>query len=134
MQKGSSVQHVSHSSWDRHLSAAVVTQEAEAAEQASPPMVATCQAIVKAVIGIGVEEEDRKRTWKADAEVRLYLVSLTQIQQWPVVAGVAIKFNSYIWRMDLLKSWQGAYICRAVPEHDHALHQIRCSWYDWVPA
>jgi hypothetical protein len=46
-------------------------QEAEAAEQASPPMVATCQAIVKAVIGIGVEEEDRKRTWKADAEVRL---------------------------------------------------------------
>ena len=34
-------------------------------------MVATCQAIVKAVIGIGVEEEDRKRTWKADAEVRL---------------------------------------------------------------
>lgn len=44
-------------------------QEAEAAEQANPPMVATCQAIVKAVIDIGVEEEDRKRTWKADAEV-----------------------------------------------------------------
>ncbi len=47
----------------------VQVQEAEAAEQANPPMVATCQAIVKEVIEIGVEEEDRKRTWKADAEV-----------------------------------------------------------------
>lgn len=32
-------------------------------------MIVTCQAIVKAVIGVGVEEEDRKITWKADAEV-----------------------------------------------------------------
>lgn len=44
-------------------------QEAEAAEKANPPMIVTCQAIVKAVIGVGVEEEDRKITWKADAEV-----------------------------------------------------------------
>ncbi|CAL8466925.1 g6461 [Coccomyxa elongata] len=43
-------------------------KEAEAAEKANPPMIVTCQAIVKAVIGIGVEEEDRKITWKADAE------------------------------------------------------------------
>ena len=31
-------------------------------------MVATCKGIVEAVIGLDVDEEDRKRTWKADAE------------------------------------------------------------------
>ena len=31
-------------------------------------MVATCRAIVGAVVGLGVEEEDRKRTWMADAD------------------------------------------------------------------
>lgn len=30
-------------------------------------MVGTCRAIVKEVVGLGVEEEDRKRTWMADA-------------------------------------------------------------------
>lgn len=30
-------------------------------------MVATCRAIVKEVVGHGVEEQDRKRTWMADA-------------------------------------------------------------------
>jgi len=43
-------------------------KEAEIAEKAEPPSIATCQAIVKATIGEGVEEEDKKRTWKADAE------------------------------------------------------------------
>ncbi|PQQ09001.1 protein STABILIZED1 [Prunus yedoensis var. nudiflora] len=41
-------------------------REAEAAERAGS--VATCQAIIRNTIGIGVEEEDRKRTWVADAE------------------------------------------------------------------
>ncbi|CAL1406605.1 unnamed protein product [Linum trigynum] len=41
-------------------------KEAEAAERAGS--VTTCQAIVSNTIGIGVEEEDRKRTWVADAE------------------------------------------------------------------
>ncbi|RVX20239.1 Protein STABILIZED 1 [Vitis vinifera] len=41
-------------------------KEAEAAERAGS--VASCQAIVHNTIGIGVEEEDRKRTWVADAE------------------------------------------------------------------
>ncbi|MCI35555.1 pre-mRNA-processing factor 6-like, partial [Trifolium medium] len=41
-------------------------KEAEAAERAGS--VATCQAIIHNTIGIGVEEEDRKRTWVADAE------------------------------------------------------------------
>ncbi|CAI9109281.1 OLC1v1009073C1 [Oldenlandia corymbosa var. corymbosa] len=41
-------------------------KEAEAAERTNS--VVTCQAIVHNVIGIGVEEEDRKRTWVADAE------------------------------------------------------------------
>ncbi|KAG6650223.1 hypothetical protein CIPAW_06G027000 [Carya illinoinensis] len=41
-------------------------KEAEAAERAGS--VVTCQAIIANTIGIGVEEEDRKRTWVADAE------------------------------------------------------------------
>ena len=69
---------------------ALLVQEAEAAEQASPPMVATCHAIVKAVIGIGVEEEDRKRTWKADAEVRAPPVALPR--QMKMKAGCSCCF------------------------------------------
>lgn len=41
-------------------------KEAEAAERAGS--VFTCQAIIKHTVGVGVEEEDRKRTWVADAE------------------------------------------------------------------
>ncbi|MCO5550525.1 hypothetical protein L7F22_004012 [Adiantum nelumboides] len=41
-------------------------KEAEAAERAGS--VATCQSIIRTTIGIGVEEEDRKRTWVADAD------------------------------------------------------------------
>ncbi|GMH38698.1 hypothetical protein BSKO_06582 [Bryopsis sp. KO-2023] len=43
-------------------------REAENAERANPPMVSTSAAIVEEVIGLGVEEEDRQRTWMADAE------------------------------------------------------------------
>uniref|UniRef100_A0A0D9Y6D8 PRP1 splicing factor N-terminal domain-containing protein n=1 Tax=Oryza glumipatula TaxID=40148 RepID=A0A0D9Y6D8_9ORYZ len=41
-------------------------KEAEAAEHAGSVM--TCQAIVKNTIGVGVDDEDRRRTWVADAE------------------------------------------------------------------
>ena len=41
---------------------------AETAEKSDPPMVSTCRAIVAQVVGYDVEEEDRKRTWIADAE------------------------------------------------------------------
>eukprot|EP00897_Mesotaenium_endlicherianum_P009105 jgi/Mesen1/8222/ME000442S07492 len=41
-------------------------REAEAAERAGS--VATCQALVEHTAGVGVEEEDRKRTWMADAD------------------------------------------------------------------
>lgn len=40
-------------------------KEAEAAEKAGAP--ATCRAIVGTTAGMGVEEEDRKRTWVGDA-------------------------------------------------------------------
>ena len=41
-------------------------KDAEDCEKAGS--INTCQAIVRAVIGIGVEEEDRKHTWMEDAE------------------------------------------------------------------
>ena len=34
-------------------------------------MVGTCRAIVGMAVGLGVEPEDRSRTWKADAEEAL---------------------------------------------------------------
>ncbi|KAK4485227.1 hypothetical protein RD792_007855 [Penstemon davidsonii] len=43
-------------------------KEAEASERAGS--VATCQAIIHNIIEFGVEEEDRKMTWVADAEER----------------------------------------------------------------
>ncbi|CAG9460105.1 unnamed protein product [Pedinophyceae sp. YPF-701] len=43
-------------------------KEAEACERLDPPLRHTCRAIVAAVVGLGVEDTDRKRTWIADAE------------------------------------------------------------------
>ncbi|VDP10622.1 unnamed protein product [Soboliphyme baturini] len=40
----------------------------DAAEAEKGGNILTCQAIVRAVIGVGVEEEDRKRMWLEDAE------------------------------------------------------------------
>ena len=44
-------------------------REAENAERNGA--VVTCQSIIKETIGIGVEDEDRKRTWMDDAEARI---------------------------------------------------------------
>ncbi|KAJ8601098.1 hypothetical protein CTAYLR_007845 [Chrysophaeum taylorii] len=41
-------------------------QEAEAAEAAAAPL--TCGAVVRHTIGLGVEDEDRRRTWLDDAD------------------------------------------------------------------
>ncbi|PIO30272.1 hypothetical protein AB205_0028180, partial [Aquarana catesbeiana] len=41
-------------------------QDAEECDKAGS--VVTCQAVTRAVIGIGIEEEDRKHTWMEDAE------------------------------------------------------------------
>lgn len=41
-------------------------QDAEECDKAGS--VATCQAVIRAVIGIGIDEEDRKRTWMEDAD------------------------------------------------------------------
>jgi pre-mRNA-processing factor 6 len=43
-------------------------REAENAERDAPPMIETCKAIVAAMIGHDVEDEDRLPTWIADAD------------------------------------------------------------------
>ena len=53
-------------------------KEAEAAEKNEPPSLAVCREIVRVTIGSGVEEEDMKRTWKADA-VRFFFISVRAI-------------------------------------------------------
>ena len=40
----------------------------EAMESEKSGAIKCCQAIIRAVIGIGVEDEDRKQTWIEDAE------------------------------------------------------------------
>lgn len=44
----------------------LVLQDAEECDKAGS--VATCQAVIRAVIGIGIEEEDCKHTWMEDAD------------------------------------------------------------------
>ena len=45
-------------------------QDAEDSEKAGSPI--TCRAVIKCIIGIGIEEEDKIRTWTDDADaVRL---------------------------------------------------------------
>lgn len=54
---------------------AFIPQDAEECDKAGS--VATCQAVIRAVIGIGIEEEDRKHTWMEDADsVRTELLLL----------------------------------------------------------
>lgn len=43
-----------------------LSQDAEECDKAGS--VATCQAVIRAVIGIGIEEEDCKHTWMEDAD------------------------------------------------------------------
>eukprot|EP00891_Asterochloris_glomerata_P002445 jgi/Astpho2/2445/fgenesh1_pg.00044_%23_65_t len=42
-------------------------EEAEGAEKSQPPMLATCRSIVKSVVEMGVEDQDRWLTWEGDA-------------------------------------------------------------------
>lgn len=44
----------------------ILSQDAEECDKAGS--VATCQAVIRAVIGIGIEEEDCKHTWMEDAD------------------------------------------------------------------
>ena len=53
---GSSGVHVDRETWIKH---------AEECERSEAPL--TCSAIIRHTIGLGVEDEDRKRTWLADA-------------------------------------------------------------------
>jgi pre-mRNA-processing factor 6 len=43
-------------------------KEAETSEKHKPKMISTCRALVKAVVELGIEDQDKKRTWVADAE------------------------------------------------------------------
>lgn len=47
-------------------------QDAEECDKAGS--VATCQAVIRAVIGIGIEEEDCKHTWMEDADSVSFIV------------------------------------------------------------
>ena len=40
----------------------------------------TCQAIIKAVIGVGVDDEDKKDTWMEDAELCIKQVRMTNVK------------------------------------------------------
>ena len=67
-------------------------------------MIATCQAIVKEVIGLGVEEEDRKRTWMADAEEALKRGSVETARAIYAHATSVFPGKKSVWRCALLQS------------------------------
>ncbi|KAK2076843.1 hypothetical protein QBZ16_005070 [Prototheca wickerhamii] len=73
-------------------------REAEAAERAAPPFPATCRAIVAAVVGVGVEEADRKRTWVADAEEALRRGAVETARALYAAALAAYPGKKSIWR------------------------------------
>jgi len=73
-------------------------KEAEAAEKSQPPMLATCRAIVAEVVGRGVEEEDRKRTWLADAEECLRRGSVETARAIYAHAVAAFPGKKGVWR------------------------------------
>lgn len=75
-----------------------VTQEAEAAERGTSPMTATCRAIVGAVVGLGVDQEDRKRTWMADADEALRRGSVHTARAILVHARTKFPGKKSIWR------------------------------------
>lgn len=66
----------------------------EAMEAEKAGAVHTCQVIVKAIIGFGVEEEDRKHTWMEDAEtVRLYIPFIFNVIQSKYIYIICIHFS-----------------------------------------
>jgi pre-mRNA-processing factor 6 len=73
-------------------------KEAEAAERGDPPMAATCRAIVAEVVGVGVEEEDRQRTWMADAEELERRGSVQTARAVYAAAAAAFPGQEAIWR------------------------------------
>ncbi|CAF1702603.1 hypothetical protein HID58_052988 [Brassica napus] len=62
--------------------------------------VVTCKAIIKNFIGIGVDEEDRKRTWLADAEMskkRGFIETARAIYEHSLTAYAVIPSSEEIW-------------------------------------
>ena len=74
------------------------TQEAEAAEKADPPYPITCRAIVAAVVGLGVEDADRKRTWLADAEEAASRGAVETARAILGAATAALPTKKSVWR------------------------------------
>ena len=73
-------------------------KEAEAAERVEPPMLMTCRAIVSSIVGLGVEEEDRKVTWMADAEEYLNRGAIETARTIYATAIESFPGEASIWR------------------------------------
>lgn len=88
----------------------LVTQDAEECDKAGS--VATCQAVIRAVIGIGIEEEDRKHTWMEDADsvsfgkpfLHFFYVShlmiLTLKRKKEVDTNLSVWRSAYLWALN----------------------------------
>ena len=73
-------------------------QEAENSERAVPPMAHTCRAIVKEVAGLGVEEEDKRRTWLGDAEEAMKRGSIETARAIYELALASYPGKEAVWR------------------------------------
>ena len=80
----------------------LLVQEAEAAERSQPPMIATCQACVKAVITRGIEQQDWQRIWMADAEEAIKQGSVETARTIYQHAVTTFPGQEYIWHQAAL--------------------------------
>lgn len=78
-------------------------------------MVATCRAIVKAIVGLGVDEEDRENTWMGDADECLKRGSVETARA--IYAHVGWEDQMWSRREGAHACFQGTGVCM-----DHAIY------------
>lgn len=90
--------------------------EAEASERAQSPL--TCQAIVRAAVGIGVEAQDRRATWLADVKAKLDAGSVVTARA--IMAQLLSVFptKKMLW-------WEAAQLEKAHGDHESLMAVLR---------
>lgn len=104
-------------------------REAETAEQATPPMVVTCRAIVREVVDVAVDEHDRKDTYHRDAAeaadrgcvetARAILEHACEAfpsseTSWRAAADLEKRLGAHLLRVPHPISWHGSAVARDI--------------------
>ncbi|CEP02575.1 unnamed protein product (mitochondrion) [Plasmodiophora brassicae] len=96
-------------------------REAEASEKSGSPL--TCQAIVRATLGLGVEQQDRRATWTADAQAALANGSVVTARA--IMAQTLLAYPSKVdlwWDAAQLEKHHGTHESLMAVLHDAVKH------------